>query len=1050
MTLAYEPRFDPNEPRDERGRWTTGGGSAGGEEIPTAFVSPNVSNLTFQQAAAKLDSAEQRKLAQIGSYIDSKLGMPGSTNRQAIGAWSDGAENSMMVVAPGATHDQMVASAVMKGALADQKAVLVFTPDHGGAHHLLDFDVADKSLESVHTNLLQDGLVFHTLEDLGGGHYRVHAFVSDPAMQQAAERAAERYDAHGSSITGNGEFIGTTLETGSDREQRDDARRVYERTIDELQAKHALQGQNLRSVWNDARDYWRSIAAEKAGLKEWDESKHPRVPAGSSEGGQFGHGGGGSADEAAEPTSTGNYGLVPGDVEKFHALTNEWAKVNDESIKYQDKADSPEAMVAVAKMEAIVKEIHGLHADPGGPAGIGLPGGPRDVLIIGAGPGGLTAGIHGAAEGLDTMVVESNVVAGGQAKFSSRIENFPGFPLGISGEKLFQGMATQAERLGVETKLGVRATEMTVDKDGTKHVTLSNGEVIDARTVIIAGGAEFRKLPFKGADGPGVEYESPKKLAALGKGGTVCIIGGSNGAAQAALGCVAGGCDHVVLLSRSEITKGMSAYVVATVRNNPKIEVMQGEIAELVRDASGNPVEVHTKEGEKFAAKGVGIFAGNVPETKWVPAEVARGEGKNNNKLHTNEDLMTSIPGVFAVGDMRDRGAGRIIAAAGEGAIALRQALGVLEKQKAAAGIKADKPRDRKVVKPPGFEATIGNLADLDRSNPWFNQTIEDVPPIKKLFELVERWDPGKHPRVPAGQPGGGQFGHGGGADDGKREHPGKGYSAAAWVDDEGVIHTPSVYDAQRALFEDRKVELKQPKEISTLIERLGETAAKMAEHGEQVPVFNLCNVSVEGTNLFCAESKGIPRVEMPVIEGVQTKAFIKYLKAQGFKVEKETERADHLRATQNELSGAKVAAAMKYLRKEGFVRRLFISRDDYILDGHHAWAGQLGIDAQDNSFKHDKHVKVARVDCSITQLLAQAEKFTGGKGKKPASEPVKGFIRMTLREAAAALDPATFRKYYDAARQFFEANPHVRCDVDNLVITMRASPVEADGSKKN
>lgn len=491
--------------------------------------------------------------------------------------------------------------------------------------------------------------------------------------------------------------------------------------------------------------------------KDWDESKHPRVPAGSPEGGQFGTGGGGG--EASGGGEGGKYGLVPGDVEKFHALTDEWAKVNDESIKYQDKADSPEALAAVSKMEAIVKQIHGLHADPGGPGGIGLPGGPRDVLIIGGGPGGLTAGIHGAAEGLDTLVVESNVVAGGQAKFSSRIENFPGFPLGVTGEKLFQSMATQAERLGAETKLGVRATEMTVDEDGLKHVTLSNGEVIDARTVIIAGGAEFRKLPFKGADGPGVEYESPKKLASLGRGGTVCVIGGSNGAAQAALGCAAAGC-KVILLTRSAIAKGMSSYVVATVRNNPSIEVVQGEIAELVRDANGNPQEVHTKDGQTFPSKGVGIFAGNVPETRWVPAEVKRGEGRNNNKLHTNEDLMTSIPGVFAVGDMRDRGAGRIIAAAGEGAIALRQALGVLGEQKEAAGIKADKPR-KKVVKPAaGFETTITDLADLDRANPWFNQTIEDVPPIKKA------WDEDKHPREPAGSSGGGQFTSSGGGDD--------------------------------------------------------------------------------------------------------------------------------------------------------------------------------------------------------------------------------------------------------------------------------------------
>jgi hypothetical protein len=235
-----------------------------------------------------------------------------------------------------------------------------------------------------------------------------------------------------------------------------------------------------------------------------------------------------------------------------------------------------------------------------------------------------------------------------------------------------------------------------------------------------------------------------------------------------------------------------------------------------------------------------------------------------------------------------------------------------------------------------------------------------------------------------------GKWTDGGGGDGGSDgAHPGEGYSKEAYVKD-GVIHTPNVYDAQRALFENRKVELKQPKQVSTLIKLLGKTAAKMEEHGETAPVFNLCNVSISGTNLFCAETKGIPRVEMPVIPAKQTKAFIKYLKSEGYKVEKEKEFAANLRATQSEISGVKVAAAMKRIKKEGFYKRLVISRDDYILDGHHTWAGQLGVDAQDNNLRDDKSVKVARVDISITKLIAEAEKWTGGAGKKPASESAK------------------------------------------------------------
>jgi hypothetical protein len=249
--------------------------------------------------------------------------------------------------------------------------------------------------------------------------------------------------------------------------------------------------------------------------------------------------------------------------------------------------------------------------------------------------------------------------------------------------------------------------------------------------------------------------------------------------------------------------------------------------------------------------------------------------------------------------------------------------------------------------------------------------------------------DVSDEPRDPHGRwtDGGGEAEGDGG---GEREHPGKGYSKGAWVDKHGVIHTSNVYDAQRALFEDRKVELAQPKQISTLIKRLGETAAEMAEHGEEAPVFNLCNVSIKGTNLFCADQIGIPRVEMPVIPAKQTKAFIKYLKKQGYDVEKGHEYAANLRATQSEISGAKVAASMARIDREGFYKRLIVSRDDYILDGHHTWAGALGVDARNNDLHDDKMVKVARVDISITKLIAEAEKWTGGKGKKPASQSAK------------------------------------------------------------
>ena len=431
---------------------------------------------------------------------------------------------------------------------------------------------------------------------------------------------------------------------------------------------------------------------------------------------------------ASVATSKHSTGLVPGDAEKFHALKAKWAAINADMLKYVEtrRPDSPEAQAGITEMAALVKQMGALHADPGGAAGIGLPGGPRDVVIVGAGPGGLTAGIHGAAEGLDTLLVESNIVAGGQAKYTSRVENYGGFPLGVTGEHLTQDMLQQAERLGAQTKLGVTVKEMSHDPStGLKTVTLSNGETIETRTVIIAGGLEFRKLEktIPGSEGPGVIYGGQnKELVAAARGGAVCVIGGSNGAAQSALGC-AEHCQHVYLMSRSPIEDNMSDYVVSTVRANPKITVVQGEIAAVHRDEHNNPQALETKTGEKLPVNAVGVFIGSVPNTRWVPSEVKTTKGL----ISTDEDLVASIPGVFAVGDVRDKGVGRIVIAAGEGAMALKHAVALLEEQKEA--LKAATKKDaiyRDAADISGtMDSLINRLLDLDLDHPWFGQTAE-------------------------------------------------------------------------------------------------------------------------------------------------------------------------------------------------------------------------------------------------------------------------------------------------------------------------------------
>ena len=262
------------------------------------------------------------------------------------------------------------------------------------------------------------------------------------------------------------------------------------------------------------------------------------------------------------------------------------------------------------------------------------------------------------------------------------------------------------------------------------------------------------------------------------------------------------------------------------------------------------------------------------------------------------------------------------------------------------------------------------------------------------------KWDEDLHPR---GQPdNAGQFGPGGGSKDdderGKaggakdlalgvlsRGHLGPGYSKEAHIAN-GVIHTPNVYDAVLALTQDRRVELKQPKQVSTLIKALGDVTRTMIEQGEKAPSFDLCKVTVKGTNLFCADTKGIPRIKMPQMDDDQTKAFVKYLEKQGYSTKKGVEKSKHLRATQAQLDAAKVNKFFERIKKdkdfEGDDKRLIVSNDDYVLDGHHHWAAQIAADAMDNKLG-DHETRVFRIDIPIIPLYKHAMKFTGGKGGK-------------------------------------------------------------------
>jgi hypothetical protein len=217
---------------------------------------------------------------------------------------------------------------------------------------------------------------------------------------------------------------------------------------------------------------------------------------------------------------------------------------------------------------------------------------------------------------------------------------------------------------------------------------------------------------------------------------------------------------------------------------------------------------------------------------------------------------------------------------------------------------------------------------------------------------------------------------------------PGRGYSSHAVLKN-GVIHTNSVSDAARALYEGRKVELQQPRQLSTLIDHLGKVSQKMIELGGKAPVFDLCKVSVTGTNLFCGEARVEQRIEMPQLTDKQVGEFPGWLQSKGFAVHRGEEYAAYLRATQRELNGAKVAAAAARIRANPAAgdRPIIISKDNYILDGHHTWAAKIGLDAADNILADDKKMNVQRVDIDIIRLLHEADVFTGGAGHKSVAD---------------------------------------------------------------
>jgi thioredoxin reductase (NADPH) len=323
----------------------------------------------------------------------------------------------------------------------------------------------------------------------------------------------------------------------------------------------------------------------------------------------------------------------------------------------------------------------------------------RDLVIIGAGPSGLAAAVYGASEGLDVLILETNS-PGGQAGSSSKIENYLGFPTGISGQELAARAYHQAEKFGAEMLI-TKATRLVCDHK-PYVVEVENGARIPTRTVVIATGAEYRRLPLKNLsrfEGAGVYYGATFVEAQLCGGEEVIVIGGGNAAGQAAV-FLAETTKRVHLLVRSEdLAKSMSRYLIRRIEETATIVFRpRTEIAAL---EGGDHLEsIHwrnnqTGQTEERKIRHIFVMTGADPNTTWLNGCVAL-DGKGFIK--TGQDLSpdnlgdaswplvrhpylleTSLPGVFAVGDVRDGSIKRVASAVGEGSIAISLVHKVLE-----------------------------------------------------------------------------------------------------------------------------------------------------------------------------------------------------------------------------------------------------------------------------------------------------------------------------------------------------------------------------------
>jgi len=314
-----------------------------------------------------------------------------------------------------------------------------------------------------------------------------------------------------------------------------------------------------------------------------------------------------------------------------------------------------------------------------------------DVIVVGGGPAGLAAAVYGASEGLHTILLD-RVAVGGQAAASARIENYLGFPTGLSGIELTSRALAQANKFGaqVSSPCDVLALD---SHDGHLHVALSNQDVLDARAVVIATGARYRKLPLEGwsdYEGVGIYYAATEMEARACASQRVSVVGGANSAGQAALFLANAGSQVDLVVRGPELAAGMSQYLVDRVQAHPSIAVHPAtQVTALHGGDTLDAVTLTSSAGVSAErdCRGLFCFIGAQPATEWLTGVAVDEDGfiRTDRDL-TSDDLSatwsllgraplpyeTSVPGVFAAGDVRSGSMKRVASAVGEGASVIR------------------------------------------------------------------------------------------------------------------------------------------------------------------------------------------------------------------------------------------------------------------------------------------------------------------------------------------------------------------------------------------